>query len=70
MITDNVISIKWATAINMFTINNIEDAKLLDEFRDWYTKASSINEVPQPYRNWVLNGLPEKYLKLKPIKEA
>ena len=70
MITDNVISIKWATAINMFTINNIEDAKLLDEFRDWYTKASSINEVPQPYRNWVLNGLPEKYTTLKPIKEA
>jgi hypothetical protein len=54
MITDNVISIKWATAINMFTINNIEDAKLLDEFRDWYTKASSINDVPQPFKNWVL----------------
>jgi hypothetical protein len=70
MITDNVISIKWATAINMFTINNIEDAKLLDEFRDWYTKASSINDVPQPFKNWVLVGLPTKYAKQTPIKEA
>jgi hypothetical protein len=70
MITDHVISIKWATAINSFQINKIEDAEVLDEFRDWYTKASSINEVPQPYRNWVLKGLPEKYTTLKPIKEA
>ena len=70
MITDHVISIKWATAINSFKINKIEDVEVLDEFRDWYTKASSINEVPQPYRNWVLNGLPEKYTTLKPIEEA
>jgi hypothetical protein len=68
MIMDNVISIKWATAINMFDIKSIKDIETLDEFRDWYTKASSIDEVPQPYKNWVLNGLPEKYK--KPIKEA
>jgi hypothetical protein len=61
MITNNVQSIKWATAINMFKINKPEDAKLLDEFRDWYFKASTITEVPQPYRDWVLVGLPPEY---------
>lgn len=58
MITNNVHSIKWATAINMFKINSPEDAELLDEFREWYFKASTIAEVPQPYRDWVLIGLP------------
>lgn len=70
MITDHVISIKWATAINSFKVNKIEDAEVLDQFRDWYLKASSIDEVPQPYRNWVLTGLPAKYTKQTQIKEA
>jgi len=70
MITDHVISIKWATAINSFKVNKTEDVEVLDQFRDWYLKASSIDEVPQPYKNWVLKGLPAQYSKQTPIKEA
>ena len=69
MITNHVISIKWATAINMFKVNSIEDAKLLDEFRDWYLKASSIDEVPQHYRDWALKGLPIEHTRQTKIKE-
>lgn len=65
MITDHVISVKWATAINEFDIKKPEDLDTLAEFRSWYTKASSIDDVPQPYRGWVLNGLPTK---LKHVK--
>lgn len=61
MITDHVISVKWATAINEFEIKKVEDLETLAIFRSWYTKASSISEVPQPYRNWVENGLPPKH---------
>jgi hypothetical protein len=60
MITDHVISAKWATAINEFDIKKPEDLNTLAEFRFWYTKATSIDDVPQPYKGWVLNGLPAK----------
>lgn len=66
MITDHVVSVKWATAINDFDIKKPEDLQTLVEFRSWYTKASSIADVPQPYRNWVLNGLPAKHQRPKP----
>jgi hypothetical protein len=65
MITNHVISIKWATAINEFDIKKPEDLDTLAEFRSWYTKASSIDDVPQPYKGWVLNGLPAKLKHLK-----
>lgn len=61
MITDHVISVKWATAINEFEIKKVEDLEIFATFRSWYTKASSISEVPQPYRGWVENGLPPKH---------
>jgi hypothetical protein len=61
MITDKVISLKWATTINEFDIKKPEDLDTLAEFRSWYTKASSIDDVPQPYRSWVENGLPTKH---------
>jgi hypothetical protein len=61
MITDKVISLKWATAINEFDIKKPEDVEILAEFRSWYTKALTISEVPQPYRGWVQNGLPAKH---------
>jgi hypothetical protein len=60
MITDQVISIKWAKALNEFDIKKPEDLDTLAEFRSWYTKASSIDDVPQPYQRWVLDGLPAK----------
>lgn len=68
MITDHVISIKWAAAINTFDIKEYEDLAILDQFRSWYTKASSIDEVPEPYKGWVLNGLPDKYKKRKEME--
>lgn len=68
MITDHVISIKWATAINTFDIKEYEDLALLNQFRSWYTKASSIDEVPEPFKGWVLNGLPDKHKKRKEIE--
>lgn len=61
MITNQVISIKWATAINEFDIKKPEDLDTLTVFRSWYTKASSIDDVPQPYKGWVLDGLPAKF---------
>ena len=63
MITNHVISVKWATAVNAFDIKEYEDIATLSEFRFWYTKASSIEEVPEPYKSWVLNGLPDKHKK-------
>jgi hypothetical protein len=61
MIKDHVISIKWAAVINNFDIKKPEDLDTLQEFKSWYTKAETIEEVPQPYRGWVLNGLPAKH---------
>lgn len=63
MIKDHVISIKWATAINTFDIKKSEDLDTLQEFRAWYNKADTIEDVPQPYRGWVENGLPKRYTK-------
>lgn len=63
MITDHVISVKWAAALNMFDIKSIKDMQTLDEFRSWYTKASSIDEVPEPYKTWVISGLPPELRK-------
>ena len=65
MITDHIVSVKWATAVNNFNIKKPEDLETVAEFRAWYTKASSIDDVPQPYKGWVLNGLPAKYQKTK-----
>jgi hypothetical protein len=65
MIKDHVISVKWATAVNEFEIKKPEDLETLAEFRSWYTKASSIDDVPQPYKGWVLNGLPAKHQRPK-----
>lgn len=61
MIKDHVISIKWAAAINNFDIKKSEDMDTLEEFRSWYTKANTIDQVPQPYRDWVIKGLPVKH---------
>lgn len=61
MITNPAISVKWATAINQFDIKKSEDLETFSTFRSWFMKASTIEEVPQPYRGWVENGLPPKH---------
>ena len=63
MIKDHVISNKWATAINLFNATTEEEFDTLEVFRSWYLKANTIEDVPQPYRGWVENGLPKRYLK-------
>jgi hypothetical protein len=63
MIKNHVISVKWAAAVNAFEIKKPEDLDILEEFRNWYTKADSISQVPQPYKDWVLFGLPQKHLR-------
>lgn len=61
MITEKIVSVKWATAVSQFDIKSPEDLDLLSQFKDWYTKADSIEEVPQPFKGWVENGLPAKH---------
>lgn len=61
MIKDPAISVKWSNAINAFEVRTFDDANTLQEFRDWYLRAKTIQEVPQPYRSWVEKGLPAKY---------
>jgi hypothetical protein len=70
MIRDHVISVKWATAVNDFNIQSPEDMDTLQEFRSWYLKAKSIKEVPQPFRSWVLNGLPARYSRQEQIQKG
>jgi hypothetical protein len=61
MIKDPAISVKWSVAINNFEVKTDKDADILQEFRSWYLKAKTIQDVPQPYRSWVEKGLPAKH---------